>query len=80
MIVWSWGIWETNASTEDLGYAVDRYDESPGIYYEHLGEVNLFNTEWKTVVYLDIKDTDQKSDKIGEYIRTHKQIMLDHFN
>ncbi|PNF21967.1 hypothetical protein B7P43_G17911 [Cryptotermes secundus] len=53
-IVWSWGIRKTNASTEELRYSVDRYDELPGIYYENLGEVNLFNTEWKTVVYLKL--------------------------
>ncbi|XP_023715320.1 uncharacterized protein LOC111868676 [Cryptotermes secundus] len=74
--VWSWGIRETNASTEDLGYSVDRYDESPGIYYENLGEVNLFNAEWKTVVYLDVKDMDQKSDKIGEYTEHMRKLCL----
>jgi hypothetical protein len=59
---------ETKASTEELGYSIEKYDESPGIYYENLGEVTLFNTEWKTVVYVNLKDTDQESERIEQYI------------
>jgi hypothetical protein len=40
---------ETTALTEELEYSIEKYDESPGIYYENLVEVTLFNTEWKTV-------------------------------
>jgi hypothetical protein len=42
---------------EGLGYSIEKYDESPGLYYELLGEANLYNTEWKTVVYVHLKET-----------------------
>jgi hypothetical protein len=51
-----------------LGYSIDKYEESPGIYYESLGDVTLFNTEWKTVVYLNLKDMSQESERVEQYI------------
>jgi hypothetical protein len=34
-------------------YALDatlkRFKESPGLYYDHVGETQLYNTEWKIV-------------------------------
>jgi hypothetical protein len=68
LFVWLIGYQKTTASTEEVGYSIDKYEESPGIYYENLGEVILFNTEWKTVVYLSLKNMDQESEKIEQYI------------
>ncbi|KDR16722.1 hypothetical protein L798_09562 [Zootermopsis nevadensis] len=59
---------ESKSSTHELGYSVDRYDESPGVYYEHLGEATFYNTEWKTVVYVNLKQTDSETDLLGQYI------------
>ncbi|PNF33600.1 hypothetical protein B7P43_G14521, partial [Cryptotermes secundus] len=35
-----------------LGYRLERYDESPGLYYDGKGVANLYNVEWKTIVQL----------------------------
>jgi hypothetical protein len=56
------------SSAERLGYSVDKYDESPGLYYELLGEATLYNTEWKTVVYVSLKQTDSETGQLGQYI------------
>jgi hypothetical protein len=56
------------SSLERQGYVIEKYDESPGLYYEHLGETALYNTEWKTVVYVDLKDSDSQTEQLGQYI------------
>jgi hypothetical protein len=42
------------AVLNELGYSLERYDESPGVYYESKGVANLYNVEWKTIVYVDL--------------------------
>jgi hypothetical protein len=37
-----------------LGYTVEKYDESQGIYYENRGVATLYNTAWTIVVYMDL--------------------------
>jgi len=41
-------------SLSDLGYSLEWYDESPGVYYENKGVAALYNVEWKTVVYIHV--------------------------
>ena len=40
------------AALNDLGYTVERYDESLGIYYENKGVAVLYNIAGRTIVYL----------------------------
>jgi hypothetical protein len=53
---------------EGRGYSIDRYDESPGLYYELLGETVLYNSEWKTIVYVNLKETDSQTEQLDQYI------------
>jgi hypothetical protein len=32
-----------------LDVTVQQFKESPGLYYDHIGEVQLYNTEWQVV-------------------------------
>jgi len=41
------------AALNDLGYSIERYDESPGIYYENKGVAVLYNTAWRTIMYVN---------------------------
>jgi hypothetical protein len=34
----------------ELGYSVEKYDESPGIYYENKGAAVLYNIALRTIV------------------------------
>jgi hypothetical protein len=54
-----------------LGYTLEKYDESTGIYYENKGQVNLYNTEWQVVVYIDLKGISSQSNEVDQYIK-HK--------
>jgi hypothetical protein len=50
-----------DAMQNELGYSLERYDESPGVYYESKGVANLYNVEWKTIIYVNL-------DKIHEEV------------
>jgi hypothetical protein len=66
LLLWLGSV-EGTAST--LGYTLENYDQSPGIYYENKGQVNLYNTEWQVVVYVDLKRISSQSDEIELYIK-----------
>ena len=48
------------AALNNLGYSIEKYDESPGIYYESKGLAVLYNIEWKTVVYVNLNKIDSE--------------------
>jgi hypothetical protein len=39
------------AALSDVDYSIEKYDESPGLYYENKGVAVLYNAVWKTIVY-----------------------------
>jgi hypothetical protein len=62
------------SAMNDLGYTVQKYDTSSGIYYEHKGTAVLYNTVWKTVVYVDLSKFNNETITIRQYI--HQVDML----
>jgi hypothetical protein len=44
------------------------------MYYEQLGETTLYNTEWKTVVYVNFGHTEKETDQLGQYIDNVDQL------
>ena len=57
------------AALNDLGYTVERYDESPGIYYENKGMAVMYNVEWKTIVYMDLSKFNNETLAIRQYVQ-----------
>jgi hypothetical protein len=55
-------------STGELGYRVEQFEESPGLYYVDKGTVNLYTTMWKTIVYVDLNSENLEVDTLGSYI------------
>jgi hypothetical protein len=45
----------------NVGYALEKYYESPGICFPDKGMASLYNAEWKTVVYVDVKALDNNT-------------------
>ena len=35
------------------------FKESPGLYYDHVGEAELCNTEWRLLTYIDLLEAGQ---------------------
>jgi uncharacterized protein YmfQ (DUF2313 family) len=54
-------------SAEDLGYAVESYDESPGIYFENKGQASLYSMEWKTIMYVNLNSTTNQMNTLEQY-------------
>ena len=36
-----------------LDVTVQQFKESPGLYYDYIGEARLYSTEWKFVTYIN---------------------------
>ena len=45
------------------------YQESPGVYFEHLGHVTLSHTSWTLVVYVPLYSIDNETFHLEKYVR-----------
>jgi hypothetical protein len=43
-------------------------ENSPGLYYQHEGEARLFNSEWKIVTYINLRQASDNVDMVEKYI------------
>ena len=46
------------AGTVALDVTIQTFKESPGLYYYHLGEAHLYNTELKVITYINLRDAE----------------------
>jgi hypothetical protein len=37
-----------------VDFTVKNYEDTPGLYYDHIGQVQLYGSEWKLVIYVNI--------------------------
>ena len=51
-----------------LGYTLETYDKSPGLYFESLDQATLYTTEWKTIVYVPVRPTANQTAAIDQYV------------
>jgi hypothetical protein len=65
------------SNSENWDYTVEKYEESPGIYYQNKGQMNLYNTEWSVVVYVDLKKIDTQSQGLDQYIKHVNKLCQD---
>jgi hypothetical protein len=49
------------AALNDLGYSLERYDESPGVYYETKGVAVLYNIAGRAIVYVDLNKIENET-------------------
>ena len=52
----------------DLGYSIEKYNESPGIYYENKGIAVLYNIAWRTIVYVNLDKIDNETLALRQYV------------
>jgi hypothetical protein len=55
----------TPAST--LNVTLQRFKESPDLYYDHIGEAQLYNTKWIILTYIDLREADQNVETVRKY-------------
>jgi hypothetical protein len=56
------------AALNDLGCTVERYDESPGMYYENNGAAVLYSVAWRTIVYVDLRKVGNETLACGNVV------------
>ena len=61
----------------DLGYSIERYDESLGIYYENEGVEELYNIAWRAIVYVSLNKTDNETLALRQYVH-HVDTLCQH--
>ena len=52
-----------------LGYSIEKYDESPEIYYESSGVAVLYNVAWRTVAYVNLNRIDNETRVLRQYVQ-----------
>jgi len=54
-------------TTAALDATLQKYEKSPGLYYDHIGEAQLYNTEWKLLTYVDLQEADRNLETVVKY-------------
>jgi len=56
-------------STAALDATLQNFKESPGLYYDHIGQAQLYNTEWRLLTYIDLQEADQNIESTKKYAK-----------
>jgi hypothetical protein len=51
-----------------LDLRIEPVQSSPGLYYQHEAEARLYNSEWKIVTYLNLKQASDNVYFVSRYI------------
>jgi len=63
-------VWAIFRAVEgDTGYEMNVYQESPGIYFEHLGHATLSNTACTLIVYVPMHTIDDEISNLEQYVQ-----------
>ena len=52
----------------EWGFHIEEFEESPGLFYVDRGTVNLYNTSWETLVYVNLEEEKTEIDSLRSYI------------
>ena len=66
----------TSASALDA--TLQRFKESPGLYYDHIGEAQLYNTEWRILTYINLQEADQNLETVKKYAQLSMDFCKNH--
>jgi hypothetical protein len=50
-----------------LDVTVQPFKKSPGLYYDFIGDVQLYNTKWKIVTYINLETVDNNFKTVENY-------------
>jgi hypothetical protein len=65
-------------TTAALDVTLQKYEKSPGLYYDHIGEAQLCNTEWKLLNYVDLQEVDRNLETVVKYAELSKEFCMKH--
>jgi hypothetical protein len=64
--------------TTALNATLQKFKETPGLYYDHVGEAQLYNTEWKLLTYVDLQEADRNLETVVKYAQMSKDFCKNH--
>ena len=64
--------------TAALDATLQKFNRSPGLYCDHVGEAQLYNTEWKLLTYVDLQEADQNLETVVRYAQLSKDFCKKH--
>jgi hypothetical protein len=62
-----------------LDVTLQKYEKSPGLYYEHVREAQIYNTEWKLLTF-DLQEADRNLETVVKYAQLSKIFCRKHEN
>jgi len=65
-------------ATATLNATLQKFEKSPGLYYDHVGEAQLYNTERKLLTYVDLQEADQNLGTVVKYAELSKDFCKRH--
>jgi hypothetical protein len=63
-----------------LDVTIQTFKESPGLYYDHLREEQLYNTAWKIVTYINLHDAEEIFRGLKDYAQMSINFCKTHIN
>jgi hypothetical protein len=57
---------------------LQKYEKSPGLYYDHIGEAQLYNAEWKLLTYVELQEADRNREIVVKYAELSKEFCIKH--
>ena len=67
-----------STSTAALDATLQNFMESPGLYYDHIGEVQLYDTEWILLTHIDLHEADHNLESTEKYAQLSIQFCRKH--
>jgi len=58
------------ARTVALDVTIQTFKESSWLYYDHLGEAQLYGAEWKIITYINLRDAEENFRVLKDYAKT----------
>ncbi|PNF43974.1 hypothetical protein B7P43_G00917 [Cryptotermes secundus] len=51
-----------------VDFTVKNYEDTPGLYYDHIGQVQLYTSEWKLVTYVNISKLETTYNTLVDFV------------
>ena len=64
--------------SKGLDFKVTNMEDTPGLYYEHMGEAQLYNSEWKLVTYINLEEIENKFASINKFVEITSKLCQGH--
>ena len=64
--------------TSTLDATLQKFKESLGLYYDHMEEAQLYNTEWRILTYVNLQEADQNLETVRKYAQLSMNFCKNH--